>query len=372
MPKKRKRQPPLHRDLTAGMVPDLDLVCNYIDSTGDKELDARILELAKSVGGVDDFCLLAEMISTAVGMARGTADHADFKLANRALKEMKKSSEIFGPFRGNRKVALFGSARTKPEEKEYQTAVEFSRRMVEEGFMTITGAGPGIMAAGNEGATAEHSFGLNITLPFEASANEFISGDPKLIDYNYFFTRKLAFVKEADAGVGMPGGVGTQDEVFEALTLIQTGKAKLYPIVCLDAPGGTYWKAWKQFVEEHLFRLGMISESDFSLFKVTDDVEEAIAEITGFYANFHSYRYVGDRLVIRLQTALSEAALKDLNQEFVAMVKSGDIKQGPALKEESNEPELAELPRIVLRHRRCDFGLLRGFINAINEAEVES
>lgn len=352
------------------MVPDL--VCNFIESTGDKKLDDRILDLAKSVGGVDDYCLLAEMISTAVGMARGASDHADFKMANRTLKELRKSSEVFHPFRGQRKVALFGSARTKPEEKEYQTAVEFSRRMVEEGFMTITGAGPGIMAAGNEGATAEHSFGLNITLPFEASANEFIAGDPKLIDYNYFFTRKLAFVKEADAGVGMPGGVGTQDEIFEALTLIQTGKAKLYPIVCLDAPGGTYWKAWKQFVDEHLFRLGMISESDFSLFKVTDDVDEAIAEITNFYRNFHSYRYVGDRLVIRLQTALSVEAVKGLNQKFTAMVKSGDIVQGPALKEEANEPELNELPRIVLRHRRRDFGLLREFINAINEAQVES
>lgn len=238
--------------------------------------------------------------------------------------------------------------------------------------MTITGAGPGIMAAGNEGATAEHSFGLNITLPFEAAANEFIYGDPKLIDYNYFFTRKLAFVKEADAGVGMPGGFGTQDEILEALTLIQTGKAKLYPIVCLDAPGGTYWKAWKQFVEEHLLRLGLISESDFSLFKVTDDVEEAIREITGFYANFHSYRYVGERLVVRLQTALSEGALEDLNQRFAVIVKSGEIEQGSALKEEQSEPELVDLPRIILRHRRRDFGLLREFINALNKAEVES
>jgi hypothetical protein len=182
----------------------------------------------------------------------------------------------------------------------------------------------------------------------------------------------LAFVKEADAGVGMPGGLGTQDEIYEALTLIQTGKAKIYPIVCLDAPGGTYWKTWKQFVEEHLLRLGLISESDFSLFKVTDDVEEAIGEITGFYANFHSYRYVGDRLVVRLQTALSEAALKDLNQRFSVMVKSGQIKQGSALKEEQNEPELSDLPRIILRHQRRDFGLLREFINALNEAELEN
>lgn len=352
------------------MVPDLQ--CSYVESTGDKEVDKKIMELAQSVSGIDDVCLLAEMISTAVGIARGVTDHGDFKLANRALKEMKWSSEVFQPFRGQRKVALFGSARTKPEEKEYQTAVEFSRRMRDEGFMTITGAGPGIMAAGNEGATREHSFGLNISLPFEAAANEFIAGDPKLIEYKYFFTRKLAFVKEADAAVGMPGGVGTMDEIFEALTLIQTGKATMYPIICLDAPGGTYWKSWKKFVEEHLFRLGMISATDFALFKVTDSVDEAIQEITGFYVNFHSYRYVGDRLVIRLQTKLSSAAIDLLNSDFIDIVKSGKIEQMSALEEERYDEDIIDLPRIVFRHRRRDFGRLRVFIDALNLSEVES
>lgn len=363
-------RPPRHRDLTAGMVPDPR--CDFVESTGDKTVDEKIMELASSVSGVDDQCLLAEMISTAVGIARGVTDHGDFKLANRALKEMKMASEVFQPFRGQRKVALFGSARTKPEEVEYQTAVKFSRRMRDEGFMTITGAGPGIMAAGNEGATREHSFGLNITLPFEAAANEFIAGDPKLIDFKYFFTRKLAFVKEADAAVGMPGGVGTMDEVFEALTLIQTGKATMYPIVCLDAPGGTYWKSWKQFVEEHLFRLGMISESDFSLFTVTDDIEVAIKEITDFYLNFHSYRYVGDRLVIRLQSKLSGSALSQLNEEFSDIVKAGQMKQMKALEEEWADEDLVDLPRLVFRHRRRDFGRLRELIDAVNQAEVES
>lgn len=370
MSRRGNKQPPRNRDLTAGMVPDLQ--CDFVESTGDRETDDMIMELAQSVGGVEDPCLLAEMISTAVGMARGVAHHGDFKLANRALKEMKQASEVFHPFRGRRKVALFGSARTQPEEKEYQAAVEFSRRMRDEGFMTITGAGPGIMAAGNEGATREHSFGLNITLPFEAAANEFIAGDPKLIDFKYFFTRKLAFVKEADAAVGLPGGVGTMDEIFEALTLIQTGKAKMYPIVCLDAPGGTYWKSWKQFVEEHLFRLGMISESDFALFIVTDDIEVAIKEITDFYLNFHSYRYVGDRLVIRLQTKLSDAAVAQLNLDFADIIKSGEIEQMSALEEEKSDEELADLPRVVFRHRRRNFGRLRVLINALNLAEVES
>ncbi len=236
--------------------------------------------------------------------------------------------------------------------------------------MTITGAGPGIVGAGNEGATREDSFGLNITLPFEAAANEFIAGDPKLIEFNYFFTRKLAFVKEADAAVGMPGGVGTMDEIFEALTLIQTGKTQVYPIVCLDAPGGTYWKSWKQFVEEHLYRLGMISESDFSLFIVTDDLEVAIAEIVKFYEVYHSYRYVGDKLVVRLQLPLTDTALTKLNGDFSDIIKSGEIVQCEALQEEGNEPDLAEMPRIVFRHRRRNFGRLREFFNAINEAET--
>lgn len=370
MSEKRQRRAPRDRDLTAGMVPDLG--CHFVETTGDSDLDKRIMDFSQSVDGVEDPCLLAEMLSAAVGLARGSVGSGDFKLATRALKEMKLSSEVFTPFRERRKVALFGSARTKPEEVEYQTAVEFSRRMRDEDFMTITGAGPGIMAAGNEGATREHSFGLNITLPFEASANEFIAGDPKLIDYNYFFTRKLAFVKEADAAVGMPGGVGTMDEVFEALTLIQTGKAKLYPIVCLDSPGGTYWKAWNQFVTDHLYRLGLISKTDFSLFKVTDDIEVAIKEITDYYRNFHSYRYVGDRLVIRLQNKLTEVAVAKLGEEFADIVKAGQIRQTEALEEEASEVELADLPRIVLRHRRRDFGRLREFINALNEAEIEA
>ncbi|MDA7888330.1 TIGR00730 family Rossman fold protein [Akkermansiaceae bacterium] len=368
--KRRRNKAPQHRDFTAGMVPDFQ--CDFVGTTGEKSLDEQIMKLAQSVNGVADPCLLAEMMTTAVGMARGTTDHGDFKMANRALKEIRIASEVFQPFRGCRKVALFGSARTGPEEKEYKTAVEFSRRMRDEGFMTITGAGPGIMAAGNEGATREDSFGLNIVLPFEAAANEFIAGDPKLIEFNYFFTRKLAFVKEADAAVGMPGGVGTMDEVFEALTLVQTGKTQVYPIVCLDAPGGTYWRAWKQFVEEHLYRLGMISESDFSLFIVTDDVEVAVREITKFYEVYHSYRYVGDKVVVRLQLALTKSALAKLNEEFKDIVKAGEIVQCEALREEENEPDLAEMPRIVFRHRRRNFGRLREFFNALNEAETES
>ncbi len=362
----RPTEVPKERDFTAGMTRSLS--CSYVGTTGDSEIDDRILALAREIEGDSDrLCLLAEMMTTAVRISRGRSEESDFKLMNRALKEMRITEEVFYPYRNCRKVSIYGSARTKPEEPEYQTTVQFARRMREEGFMSVTGAGPGIMAAGNEGAGRDDSFGLNITLPFEASANEFIKGDPKLIDYDYFFTRKLAFVKEVDAAVGCPGGFGTMDEVFEALTLIQTGKATVYPIVLLDAPGGTYWKFWNQFIEEHLQRLKLISDHDFALFKVTDDVEEAVAEILGFYRNFHSYRYVGDKIVIRMKKKLSEKTVVHLQEEFADIIKSGEMEQGGPLKPEEDDPLLEGLPRLVFRHRRGSFGKLRLLIDAINK-----
>ena len=356
---------PNERDFTGGVTRSFS--CSHVGSTGDSELDEKIMSLAREIKGEGNPCLLAEMISTAVQVARGNVEEPEFKLMNRTLKEMHETEEVFHPYHGCRKVAIYGSARTKPEEPEYQTAKEFARRMREEGFMSVTGAGPGIMAAGNEGAGRDDSFGLNITLPFEASANEFIIDDPKLIDYDYFFTRKLAFVKEVDAAVGCPGGFGTMDEVFEALTLIQTGKAIVYPIVLLDAPGGTYWKFWNQFIEEHLQRLKLISDHDFALFKVTDSVEEAVAEITGFYRNYHSYRYVGDQMVIRLKKELSEVTLAELQEEFGEIVKSGKMELRDALTEEEDE-SLRDLPRLVFHHKRGSFGKLRLLIDAINRA----
>jgi uncharacterized protein (TIGR00730 family) len=362
---------PQEKDFTGGMVPDPS--CAYVGSTGEKEVDEQIMALVQETHNVSDHCLLCEMMITAVRISRGAVTGGDFKLMNRALKEMREANEVFYPYRNHRKVAVFGSARTEPDEPEYQTAVRFSRRMREEGFMTITGAGPGIMAAGNEGSGRQDSFGLNIALPFESTANSFIAGDAKLINFNYFFTRKLSFVKEADAAVGLPGGFGTMDEVFEALTLIQTGKASIYPIVLLDAEGGKYWKFWKQFIDEHLARLGLISQNDFSLFKVTDDVEEAVSEVVNFYRIFHSYRYVGDQIIIRLNESLSEGAVASLNEEFSEVVKSGTIVQQPCLEEEEeedDEPEIARLPRIVFRHRRRDFGRLRQLIDAVNASET--
>jgi len=191
-----------------------------------------------------------------------------------------------------------------------------------------------------------------------------------MIDFNYFYTRKLSFVKEADAAVAFPGGVGTMDELFEALTLIQTGKATVYPIVLVDAKGGTYWKFWMQFMNEHLMRLNLISETDFALFKITDDIEEAVDEITQFYTNFHSYRYVGDKLVLRIQKPLTDEALEKLIAEFKDISKDGKIEQTSALKDEAYEEDLADMSRIVLRHKRRDFGRLRMLIDALNVADT--
>ncbi len=359
----KRQKAPQERDLNGAM---LEASCNHVGSTGDAGIDKKLLDLAMDIVGQEKACLLAEMMVTAVRTAKGTTSFSNFKMMNRTLKEMRHANEVFHPYKDRRKVAVFGSARTKPEEEEYQTAVHFCEKLTELGYMTITGAGPGIMAAGNEGAGREDSFGLDISLPFEASANEFINGDQKLIEFNYFFTRKLSFVKEADAAVGFPGGVGTMDEVFEALTLIQTGKATVYPIILVDAKGGDYWKFWERLMRDHLLKDGLISETDFHLFKVTDDIDVAMKEITDFYSNFHSYRYIGDKLVIRMQEALSDAKIAELNEEFADIIKSGVIQKSGALKGEENEADIADLPRIFLRHKRRDFGKLRLLINRVN------
>lgn len=359
--------PPRERDFTAAPVRSGSRR-SFTGSTGDAALDARIAELAAGISGVTEPEMLLEMLVTAARIARMEIEPGEFKLFNRALKEMRHAEEVFKPWRNIRKVAVFGSARTAPEEPEYRAAVEFSRRMREEGFMTITGAGPGIMAAGNEGAGRDHSFGLNIVLPFETAANDFIAGDEKLVAFNYFFTRKLSFVKESDALVGFPGGFGTMDEVFESLTLIQTGKSSIYPIVLVDAKGGAYWRFWGQFIREHLLRLGLIAETDLALYKITDDVEEAVTEIVRFYRVFHSYRYVGDQLVIRLRRRLVDGESERLAGEFADLIKSGGMTQSEALEEEHDEPEMRSLPRLVFRHRRRDYGRLRQLIDAINEA----
>lgn len=352
------------RDFTGGGILGLP---GSPGTTGDKLFDERIKVL------VDDWAcgrangLVREMIATALKMGQDCLSVGDMKLYSRALKEMRRASLIFGPYEEERKISIFGSARTKPSEPEFQAAVAFARRMQEAGFMTITGAGPGIMEAAQQGAGRENSFGLNIKLPFEQSANPTIDGDEKLVNFNYFFTRKLAFVKESDAIAAFPGGFGTMDELFEVMTLIQTGKAQVVPIVLVDAKGGTYWKTWFRFVKDHLHRLGLISDDDFDLFKVTDDLDEAVEEVTHFYRNFHSYRYVGKRLVIRLQRPVSQELLDCLNRDFGDLIEEGAYHSSEALPEERDEENIADLPRLVCTKKRGLAGRFRKLIDCLND-----
>lgn len=336
-------------------------------STGDAEFDERIRSL------VDDWAcdssneLIQELIVTALKMGRDCLSDGDLKLYNRALKEMRYASRVFGPYQDERKLSIFGSARTRPDEPAFVAAVEFARKMREAGFMSITGAGPGIMEAAQEGSGRNGSFGLNIRLPFEQDANPHIHGDEKLINFNYFFTRKLAFVKESDAIAAFPGGFGTMDELFEVLTLIQTGKAQVVPVVLVEAEGGTYWKTWMQFINDHLLRLGLISEDDFRLFKYTVDLDEAVEEVTRFYSNFHSYRYVRGKLVMRLQKPLTGEMLDRLNRDFLDLLEEGVYESCEALPEEEDEPHLRDLPRLICDKRRGKAGRFRELIDAVNE-----
>jgi hypothetical protein len=326
-----------------------------------------IEQLIQQHGGSDNADLVEDIIETALRLADDKADRLDVKVINSALKELRYASKIFAPFRGQRKVTVFGSARTKPESPEYQQAVAFGKAIVEHGFMVITGGGEGIMGAAQRGAGRDKSFGLNIRLPFEQEPNIEIAGDRKLINFKYFFTRKLCFIKESDAIVLFPGGFGTHDEGFEALTLMQTGKSQPKPLVFVDRPHGNYWKTWWRFVEDQLLDEALISKEDLSLFKVCDNVEEACKEITQFYSNYHSCRYVKDAMVMRVKYAVTENLLRTLNARFSDIcLNGGQFRAADPLPEEENEPELKDLHRIVFPFNRTNFGRLRSLIDVVN------
>lgn len=335
-----------------------------------REFEARVRQLVADWGTEKSPELIEEMIITALKMARDKMGAGDLKLMNRSLKELRYAAKIFAPYRDVRKVVVFGSARTAPTEPEAQLAEEFCRQMVTHHYMVITGGGDGIMGAAQRGAGRENSFGLNIRLPFEQRANEIIHGDLKLINFNYFFTRKLNFVKETHAFALFPGGFGTMDEGFEALTLMQTGKALIIPIVLIDRPDGRYWETWMRFLTDHLLKQGLISEEDFNFIKIAHNVEEAVAEILLFYKNYVSSRWVGSQLVFRLSKALTERALTNLNQQFSGLLRKGEIVQSGPLPQEQNQPEIAHLPRLILTPHRHAFGRYRQLIDAINLAET--
>lgn len=339
--------------------------------TGNESIDAQVAALVERWGADHSPELVEEMIGTILKMARDRMSVADLKLFNRALKEMRRAARMWVPYKDIPKISIFGSARTSPEAPEYHAAEAFARRMREEGFMIITGGGDGIMGAAQKGAGRERSFGLNIRLPFEQQANETIIGDPKLVEFNYFFTRKLNFVKESHAIALFPGGFGTMDEGFETLTLLQTGKSKILPLVLVDRPGGEYWLNWIKFMREHLVAEGLISVEDFAFFKITDDIETAVDEVLRFYRVYHSSRYVGERLVIRLKARLKPEAIDKLNVDFADLLKEGQFEQCDALRQERGEPEVFHLPRLVFTLRKRSFARLRLLIDAINVSPTE-
>ena len=310
--------------------------------------------------------LIAEMHRTVDRLAEDGTDRGDIKILARTLRELRHSFRVLAQYRGIPKVTAFGSSRCPPESPSYRQAVAFGRMMAEKGWMVVTGGGEGIMEAAHVGAGQDLAMGINILLPFEQRANPVIAGDPKLIHVKYFFTRKLLFVKESDGVVLFPGGFGTLDEAFEVLTLLQTGKSRLLPIVLLDEPGGDYWRLFQEFVAGHLLRRGLISPEDLALFRVTDDATAAVQEILDFYRVFHSMRYVGKELVIRLSRPLAEDRLSRIRTAFSDILASGSFRLGTSLPDEENEPRLAGLPRLIFRFDRKSFGRLRMLIDDLN------
>ncbi len=303
-------------------------------------------------------------------LERDGSTRGDLKVLNRALGELRYAFKVFTPYRRLRKVTIFGSARTQPHQPAYQQAVALGKTIANEGWMVITGAASGIMEAGHVGAGREKSMGLNILLPFEQAANPIIEGDEKLVHMKYFFTRKLMFVKECHAVVCLPGGFGTLDEALEVLTLLQTGKREMLPLVLLDSPGGTYWLKFVEFVRTELLHGGMISADDESLFMVTDSVTATVAELVNFYRVFHSMRYVRKHLVFRLNEPLPPSFVDELSSRYQAILVTDRIRQSGPLPEENDEPDLADKPRLVFQFDRRSHGQLRQMINDINRVEM--
>lgn len=323
--------------------------------------------LLDSVGVTANRDQLLELLATVLRLATDRSDRLDLKIAAVALREMADGFEVFAPYRHVRKVTMFGSARTLPSDPLYAQARDLAALLAAQGWSTVTGAGPGIMAAGLEGAGLDHSFGINIRLPFEQAANQFIDSDPKLVSMKYFFTRKLLLIKESWGYVVLPGGFGTLDEAFELLTLLQTGKAEPAPVVLLELPEGSYWRGWQRFVDEEVSARGLINPVDHSLYHIADSVEEAAAEIVGFYRNYHSLRWVGDTLVVRMQARPTTGEAEALSEEFADMV-AGEIRvlDGPLHAERRGE-EFPDRPRLAMRFDRMSYGRLRQLIDALNQ-----
>lgn len=335
-------------------------------AAGESELRQEIQSLIARKGGGHNEDLVADIIENALKLLRDVESRGDVKVIQTAVRELRYAFRLFAPYEGTRKVSMFGSARTAPDRKEYEQAKEFATRIAAAGWKVITGAGPGIMQAGHEGAGKENSFGANIRLPWEQSANPVIQNDKKLVTFKYFFTRKLTFVRHSDAIVLFPGGFGTMDEGYEAITLMQTGKSQMFPLVLMDKPGGAYWKTWDKHIREHLLRNHYISDQDLGLYQITDSAEEAVRLVTRFYRNYHSMRFVNDLLVIRLQHPPSDTAIEALNQDYADIVSSERVHRLVATPEEREDTQHVSLPRIAFGFNRRDYGRLRQMIDTLN------
>jgi uncharacterized protein (TIGR00730 family) len=332
----------------------------------DPELKRRIQELIDYKGGGFNQENVADIVENALKLLKDVEDTGDVRVIQTALRELRYAFKLFAPYAGVRKVTIFGSARTSPTRQEYQQAVEFGRKITEAGFMVITGAGGGIMQAGHEGAGPEKSFGANIRLPWEQAANPVIREDKKLVTFKYFFTRKLIFIRHSDAIALFPGGFGTMDEGYEALTLMQTGKSQLMPLVLIDRPSGTYWKTWDKHVREHLLRDQLVSPDDLNLYQITDDTDQAVKIVTRFYRNFHSTRFVKDLFVIRLKHAPADSALEAMNEDFADILTGPRIERIDPTPEEIADQDHIELPRIAFGFNRRDYGRLRQLVDVLN------
>jgi hypothetical protein len=332
----------------------------------DPELKRRIQDLIAYKGGGHNPDLVADIIENALKLLGDVAERGDVRVIQTALRELRYAFKLFAPYHGVRKVTLFGSARTPPTAAQYQQARTFAKKIADAGWMVITGAGPGIMQAGHEGAGPERSFGANIRLPWEQAANPVIENDRKLVTFKYFFTRKLTFMRHSDAIALFPGGFGTMDEGYEALTLMQTGKSRIMPLVLVDAPGESYWRRWHHQLRESIVRNRFISPDDLHLYHLTDSADEAVRLITGFYRNYHSMRFVKERLVIRLNRAPTGASLKQLNREFADIIQGERLRViGPTPDELEDNQEL-DRPRVAFGFNRRDYGRLRKLIDALN------
>ncbi|MCE2882209.1 MAG: LOG family protein [Planctomycetaceae bacterium] len=344
---------------------------------GKPQQNTPALDLSHIEGAVDRFFetsgvqssleareLVAEIMLSGLKLVADGADMGQLKLVRSALKEMRHAYRIFNPYRGTHKISIFGSARTPESDPDYQLARDFSRVISEAGWMVITGAGDGIMKAGHEGPDVERCFGLRIRLPFEAGANSVIDGDPKLVNFRYFFTRKLMFMAHSNAVAVFPGGFGTQDELFEALTLIQTGKSNLVPVVLIEHAGGDYWRSWEDGCVKPLAKRRLISPEDSGLYSIHYDAHSAAEEVCEFYKRFHSMRFVGKELVLRLNTPVTDEELHRIDRDFRAdLCESGGFRSVGAFDEEE---EHRDLPRIAFRFNRRAWSRLRAMIDSLN------